>query len=196
MRRLGLTLAWGAAAVAVGIVSSTSRGRLLDESAFALVNRDRGPASDALFSAITELGALGAAAGAAATLAVTGHRRAAVRGATAAGAAWLAGQGLKKVWNRPRPYDAAHDSRVLIGRPVATSWPSSHPATLLAFSLTAAHELGLGGVSKAGLGMLSIAVGVSRTHLGVHYPSDVLGGLLLGRAIAEALTTTPPDDIA
>ena len=193
MSRVQRTLAWTAAAVAVGIASSTLRGRRLDEAAFAAVNSDRGPVPDAAFGAITELGALAASAGAAAALATAGHRRAAVRGAAAAGAAWLAGQGLKKVWSRPRPYDAEHGARVLVGRPVATSWPSSHPATLLAFSLTAARELGLGRGVRAGLAALSIAVGVSRTHLGVHYPSDVVGGLLLGKAVTEAIASDTSD---
>ncbi|MGH2738414.1 MAG: phosphatase PAP2 family protein [Actinomycetota bacterium] len=34
------------------------------------------------------------------------------------------------------------------------------------------------------------AVGASRVSLGVHYPADVMGGLLLGRAVAEAWSRT------
>lgn len=175
------------AALAVGIGTSGGRGRQLDENAFRTLNRERGEAADRFFSSITELGSWWAAGGAAAAIAATGRRRAAGRALAAASVTWLAGQGLKRLFLRPRPYEADPEAtRLLIGRPSATSWPSSHPAVLLTFVTVAARELRANGGSRAALSWLAAAVGCSRVYLGVHYPADVGGGLLLGRAVAEA----------
>jgi undecaprenyl-diphosphatase len=126
--------------------------------------------------------------GASAVLALAGRRRAAARGLTAAGLAWLAGQGLKKVFLRPRPYVADREgTRLLVGPPRATSWPSSHPAVLLAFTTVAGAELGASTSGRAALDALGLLVGASRTHVGVHYPGDVVGGVLVGKAVAAAL---------
>jgi undecaprenyl-diphosphatase len=57
---------------------------------------------------------------------------------------------------------------------------------LLAFTTAAGRELGLSTAPRIGLSALAGAVGLSRIHLGVHYPGDVVGGLLMGRAIGEA----------
>lgn len=176
-----------AASLAVGAVVASERGRRLDAELFVAANRNRGPTTDAVLSAITELGSIWASAGAAAALAARGHRSAAGRGLAAASAAWLAGQGLKRVFLRPRPYLADREgTRLLIGEPRGTSWPSSHPAVLLAFATAAAPAAGLGRRSRAALGAVALAVGASRTYLGVHYPGDVAGGLLLGRAAGAA----------
>lgn len=183
----GAGLAGGA--LAVGIWSSGGRGREVDEDAFGLLNRDRGPAADAVLHGVTELGSIWASAGAAAILAAAGHRRVAARGLAAAGLTWLAGQGLKKLFLRPRPYVAdAAGSRLLIGPPRATSWPSSHAAVLLAFTTVAGGELGLGSLARLSLDALGLAVGASRAHVGVHYPADVVGGVLVGKAVATVVT--------
>jgi membrane-associated phospholipid phosphatase len=109
----------------------------------------------------------------------------------AAAAMWLLGQGLKQFVRRPRPYDAGR-SRRLVDKPNGTSWPSSHPAVLLAFLTVAARRLGLTRGERAALDLLASTVAVSRVYVGVHYPSDVVGGVLLGRAVADAWTAIVP----
>jgi membrane-associated phospholipid phosphatase len=174
------------AAIAVGVRSGRTRGHAVDLAAFRAVNAGTSPSAERALGAVTELGSLWASVGAAVTLAAAGRRRPAAHALAAAGVAWLAGQGLKRVFDRPRPYQAYEDVRLLIGEPPAASWPSSHPMVLTAFTDVAARRLGLGPSVRAGLAVLSGIVGVSRSALGAHYPSDVIGGLLLGRAIALA----------
>jgi undecaprenyl-diphosphatase len=173
-------------ALAVGALSAAGRGRELDEEAFRAANRERGPATDRLLVGVTELGSIWAPLGAAAVIAAAGRRRAAVRGLAAASLAWLAGQGLKRVFDRPRPSDVNPEgTNRRIRRPNGSSWPSSHPAVLLAFSTVAADELDAKPSARLVLDALAGTVGASRLYLGVHYPADVVGGLLLGRAVAS-----------
>jgi len=187
-RRVVRAAGLAGAALAVGVWTSGGPGRALDREAFRALNRDRGPATDAVFRGITELGSIWASAGAAAVLAAAGRRRAATRALAAAGIAWLAGQGLKRMFARPRPYEADRaGTRLLIGPPRASSWPSSHPAVLLAFTTVAGRTLGAGAPGRAALDALGLAVAASRSHVGVHYPADVVGGVLLGKAVAAAL---------
>jgi len=95
------------------------------------------------------------------------------------------GQALKKLWRRPRPYQNLADVRLMIGEPRGTSWPSSHPAVLLAFVTVAGRDLQASRAVKTGLAGLAGVVGLSRVCLGVHYPADVAGGLLLGLGVAD-----------
>ena len=184
----GLTL--GGAALAVGMWASTDEGRERDAAAFRRVNGGEGPGADRFYGAITELGSWWAAGAAAGALALSGHRRAAARALAAASVTWAAGQGLKKVFLRPRPYQAdPQGTRLMIGRPRGTSWPSSHPAVLVTFLTVAGRELDLPAAARGLLAALGNAVGVSRVYLGVHYPADVTGGVLLGRAVAELFSS-------
>ncbi len=174
------------AALRVGRWSSGREGREVDAELFGEGNRDRGPGPDRFFTGVTELGSIWAAGAAAGVLALSGRRRAAAEGFAAACAAWLVGQGLKRVANRPRPYQANPDgARVLIVPPHASSWPSSHPMVLAAFTSVAGRELGLGPTARTGLTGLVVSVAASRVYVGVHYPSDVVSGLLIGRAVGR-----------
>jgi len=66
--------------------------------------------------------------------------------------------------------------------PMSRSFPSGHTAAAVAFASGAGNVLPLAGVPLHGLALL---VSYSRVHTGVHYPSDVLAGALLGAVIAD-----------
>jgi membrane-associated phospholipid phosphatase len=143
------------------------------------------PALDRFFRAITELGSLYASEAAAATLVLRGRRREGLDALGAATAMWVLGQALKDAFRRARPYETGNPHRLLIEKPRGASWPSSHPAVLLAFVTVAGRNLGLPrGVRRALTGLAGL-VAASRVYLGVHYPADVVGGLLLGRTVAD-----------
>jgi len=173
--------------VAVEALTARGSGRSFDERAYRRINSGRGRPADEFFEGITELGSIWASAGAAAWLARRGlRRREALDAFGAAGAMWVLGQLAKLAVNRPRPYLALEGVRLLIQRPRGTSWPSSHPAVLLTFLTVAGRELGLGPGARTAAAGLAGAVGYSRVYLGVHFPADVAGGLLLGRGVADA----------
>lgn len=191
MRR-GRTLGLAGVALAIGLATRAGPGRRLDDRIYKRVNSDfEHPALDRFFSAVTELGSLYASLGAGAAVAAAGRRKEAARALGAALSMWALGQGLKKAFRRPRPWLSEAPGRLLIGKPVGTSWPSSHPAVLFAFATVAARELGLGPAARGALNAVAAAVAASRVGLGVHYPSDVVGGLLLGRAVALAWRPGP-----
>ncbi|MEX0991673.1 MAG: phosphatase PAP2 family protein [Actinomycetota bacterium] len=180
------------ASVAVGIASHRGAGSELDAKAFHALNGAHSSARDRLFAGVTELGSIYASVAAAVAIAATGRSRPAARALAAASATWFLGQALKKGFGRPRPFHAHPETaRRLIDPPSGTSWPSSHPAVLLAFLTVAARELDLPAPVRAALLGLAGAVGVSRVYLGVHFPSDVVGGLLMGRAVGLVWPRVP-----
>jgi membrane-associated phospholipid phosphatase len=66
--------------------------------------------------------------------------------------------------------------------PHSKSFPSGHTAAAVAFASAAGRVLPAAGIP---LHCLAALVGYSRVHTGVHYPSDVLAGALIGAVIAD-----------
>ncbi len=181
----GAGLFAGACAVGVAVTNHPEIAEA-DRDLFDAVNEGHGPEADRVFVTVTELGSLYASGAAAGTLVALGRGRTAVRAFGATCATWLVLQGMKKLVDRPRPLDADPDgTRQLIARPNGMSWPSSHPAVLTTFTRVAARDLELGLAGRGALSALDATVATSRVYLGVHYPSDVISGLLIGRAVAR-----------
>lgn len=185
-RRRAALMAGGALALA--LLTVRGRGRAVDDRVFGWANsRFEHPRLDAFFRVVTELGAFYASLTAGAVIAARGRRREAVDAIAAAATMWAAANGLKRVFRRLRPYEAQLPAplRLLIGKPRGASWPSAHPATFLTFVTVAARNLDLPHGGRRALTGVAGVVAASRVYLGVHYPADVVGGLLLGRATAD-----------
>jgi membrane-associated phospholipid phosphatase len=124
-------------------------------------------------------------------LGVTGGRRgreAAVMGlASVAVTATALNLGVKSIVHRRRPDRAAE--RVPLPRqvrmPSSPAFPSGHSGAAFAFATGVGYVLPAAGFPLRALGAL---VAYSRVHTGVHYPSDVLAGALLGEALAQVTT--------
>jgi membrane-associated phospholipid phosphatase len=126
--------------------------------------------------------------GVAGLLALTGRRdasRAAVRGLVSLGvASGIANVVAKQAVRRVRPtVDLVPPVRWLRRAPVTPSFPSGHSASAAAFATGAAIEMP---VLAVPLGGLAAGVAVSRVVTGVHYPSDVVSGVLLGATVGAA----------
>ncbi len=90
-------------------------------------------------------------------------------------------QGLKFLIDRERPFETyPHIEKLSTGGD--SSFPSGH--TLEAFALAAALSLLFSGKKiMIPVYIWACLVAYSRLALGVHYPSDVLGGMLIGTLI-------------
>ena len=88
---------------------------------------------------------------------------------------------IKFVVMRPRPYDEI-SSLVLLSLGTDPSFPSGHTTISTAMSYVLSKEY-----NKYYLMIIPFIVALSRLYIGVHYPSDVLGGFLLGICIVYIL---------
>ena len=118
-----------------------------------------------------------------------GRVRASLALAVSVGGAVAISTGAKLLVGRPRP-PVHHLEHV-----ASASFPSGHTTQASAFCGTLliiffCHRPGRIGVALATVATAGLVLGIalSRVYLGVHYPSDIAGGLLLG-ASWSAITT-------
>ena len=91
---------------------------------------------------------------------------------------------VKLVGRRARPDRVAAEVPLerQVRMPHSHSFPSGHTAAAVAFASGVGRVMPLAALP---LDLLAAVVGYSRVHTGVHYPSDVLAGAVLGATIAD-----------
>ncbi|MEV8391349.1 MULTISPECIES: phosphatase PAP2 family protein [unclassified Streptomyces] len=103
----------------------------------------------------------------------------------AAGIALLINIPIRGFVERPRPFLDHKGLEVLVAGKTDYSFVSDHAtmAMALAVGVFIAHR-------KLGLAAIGLALleGFCRVYMGVHYPTDVIGGFALGTAVALLLT--------
>jgi len=177
----GLALWLGAKAVCP---DGTCQALEFDRQVLASLHALQTPWLDALLTAATWLGSIVVLLPLSLALAWRYRRRAqpiaAVLLPLAVGGAWLLAHAAKLLVVRPRPdlFPA------LIAMPADLAFPSAHALQITAFALAwllaAGSRPGWAGVTAAA--SIVLVVALSRIYLQVHYPSDVVIGMIAGAA--------------
>ncbi len=85
---------------------------------------------------------------------------------------------IKNIVQRPRPFRTFTELTILIPTPGEFSFPSGHTASSFAaaavFYRYLPKKIGIPAIVLAGL------IGFSRLYVGVHYPTDVIAGVVMG----------------
>jgi undecaprenyl-diphosphatase len=168
----------------VKVVVAPPGSKGIDRRVYRLINAlPHTPTSDRYVSVLSDLGEglgwVAAGIGLAILGGPKGRRAGAATAVASLGATYVVETRVKPIFRRVRPF-VNREARVVGIRPADHSFPSGHTAssfaaaTALAFFYPRAAPLAYG---------LATAVGVSRVHLGVHFPSDAAVGGVIGIGI-------------
>ena len=116
-------------------------------------------------------------------------RRGVVAAVAAAALALLVAHFIGVAWNRPRPFVAhPHQVQIFAAHARDASFPSDHATAAFAIAVSIWLRCRrIGWVLIAAAALLE----VSRVVVGLHYPSDVLAGAILGTGTALLLWWAP-----
>lgn len=119
------------------------------------------------------------AIGVAGACADRGRRARWARATAAVGSAYLLNTAIKAAIGRRRP--AIEGLPALMATPTGLSFPSAHASSAFAAARAFSPLLPAGPLYAS-----ATAMAVSRVYLGVHYPSDIAAGAVLGTAVGSA----------
>ena len=108
-------------------------------------------------------------------------RKAGVAVLLAYAAVFLIGQyGLKNLVSRPRPCQIDLDFALLVDRPSSSSFPSTHSAWAFGAATAVFMQHKKSGIAAF---IAAALIAFSRMYLFLHFPTDVLVGIVLGIAL-------------
>ena len=139
----------------------------------------RNPALDGFFSNITHVGGVVWIVWALVLLCVPKTRKAGVILSFALLADLILCNGLlKPLVGRTRPYDVNDTIALIVAKEKDFSFPSGHTAICFAgtTAIYLAKQIKMGHIALG----IAILVAISRMYLYMHYPTDVLGGMVVG----------------
>lgn len=91
---------------------------------------------------------------------------------------------LKELISRLRPYDTVEGLTILVNPLSSYSFPSGHANS----SFAAAMALTLAFGKKGAFAYIpAVLISFSRCYVGVHYPSDILAGMIFGTLVSLAV---------
>lgn len=98
--------------------------------------------------------------------------------------ALLVAYGISALVDRPRPFVAHHEIHAFLVHAPDPGFPSDHSTAAFAIAGVLVYRYGLRAIPVL---VAAAALAVSRVVIGLHYPSDVLAGAVIGLLVATGV---------